>query len=415
MGCASSKECKRSTERLALSAAEGATRTPALLLLASAPPGWPARRLKHVMVSGAGEAQVSGIYTQDGVHDGVAKYSNLQQVSLMRYRFRSGNPYWFLTFRDQSGKPSLDKDFYRTALSESPLPPEEGWVTTADNPPTVGPRPLPRIVCCFEDAADAARAAAPPALPFPASWVSPAQGQSFRTTVAPSKAVYHQVEELLSQTYLRRATRDRRRSKVPSRLHLRNLQRFESSSAWQAYSEKKAQIIQRRGKCPRMEELPGCEGRPVLTHSFFASRELSAECNEFFLWHGTKPGAAMGIVDTGFLIEKAGMVHGAMFGRGAYFGESSCKADEYAEDSTGLHKGLFAMLLCRVCCGKLHYTLHPDADTIEAERAAGVIDGVLGDRERAVGTYREFVVFDQAQVYPEFMFVYAREYDDEAE
>ena len=33
---------------------------------------------------------------------------------------------------------------------------------------------------------------------------------------------------------------------------------------------------------------------------------------------------------------------------------------------------------------------------------------LLGDREAAVGTYREFIVYDGAQVYPEFAIIYER-------
>ena len=36
-------------------------------------------------------------------------------------------------------------------------------------------------------------------------------------------------------------------------------------------------------------------------------------------------------------------------------------------------------------------------------------DSVLGDRQASVGTYREFVVYDQYRVYPEYMIMYSRE------
>ena len=36
---------------------------------------------------------------------------------------------------------------------------------------------------------------------------------------------------------------------------------------------------------------------------------------------------------------------------------------------------------------------------------------VLGDREAVVDTYREFVVFDDAQIYPEYVIIYTRSFD----
>lgn len=36
-------------------------------------------------------------------------------------------------------------------------------------------------------------------------------------------------------------------------------------------------------------------------------------------------------------------------------------------------------------------------------------DSVLGDRQKARGTYREFVIFDSALAYPEYIVIYRRE------
>merc|ERR1712178_448144 len=38
-------------------------------------------------------------------------------------------------------------------------------------------------------------------------------------------------------------------------------------------------------------------------------------------------------------------------------------------------------------------------------------DCVCGDRESKVHTYREFIFFDEAQIYPEFTVIYRRQYD----
>ncbi len=51
-----------------------------------------------------------------------------------------------------------------------------------------------------------------------------------------------------------------------------------------------------------------------------------------------------------------------------------------------------------------------DLPAIEEALQTGDYDSVLGDREHAVGTYREFVVFSEDLVYPEYICIYERFY-----
>ena len=65
------------------------------------------------------------------------------------------------------------------------------------------------------------------------------------------------------------------------------------------------------------------------------------------------------------------------------------------------------MLLCRVCLGEI-YTIY-DFD-LKAERhvleSGGRYHSLLGDRETRKRTYREFIVYDEKQVYPEYAIIY---------
>merc|ERR1712228_490009 len=106
-----------------------------------------------------------------------------------------------------------------------------------------------------------------------------------------------------------------------------------------------------------------------------------------------------------FSVDLAGSSSGALYGPGIYLAENSSKSDEYAQDDkSGVYQGLYAMLLCRVVCGKLLYTdeVVPNKDKLvqSCTGSDAAFDGVLGDRAKAKGTYREFVIFDSAQVYP---------------
>lgn len=100
-----------------------------------------------------------------------------------------------------------------------------------------------------------------------------------------------------------------------------------------------------------------------------------------------------------------------MFGRGMYFAESATKADEY---TTRGDDGQHCLLVCRVLLGKLKHVdnRNPWSITSELEQSChastGSHDAVLGDRERCVGTYREFVTYGADAIYPAYIVWYNR-------
>uniref|UniRef100_A0A7S4VC97 Poly [ADP-ribose] polymerase n=1 Tax=Alexandrium monilatum TaxID=311494 RepID=A0A7S4VC97_9DINO len=143
---------------------------------------------------------------------------------------------------------------------------------------------------------------------------------------------------------------------------------------------------------------------------------LETGVNEFLLFHGTKPSACESICKSDFMVRLAGSNAGALYGPGIYFAECSSKSDEYAsDDPTGIYSGLYAMLLCRVTCGRTLYTdeVHPNVDDLVRRcTVTGEYDSVLGDREKARGTYREFIVFNNDQAYPAYVIIYKRLTED---
>jgi hypothetical protein len=131
--------------------------------------------------------------------------------------------------------------------------------------------------------------------------------------------------------------------------------------------------------------------------------------NECWLWHGCSEAAASGITDSAFDLAKAG---NGLFGRGLYFGESCMKADEYTGTDA---RGLCPLLLCRVLLGRGNYCNAKDPIAIRAElenscvpAKGGDFHSVIGDREPIRGTFREFVIFNDDQVLPEYIVWYRR-------
>mmetsp|Transcript_44900 Transcript_44900/g.81944 ORF Transcript_44900/g.81944 Transcript_44900/m.81944 type:complete len:474 (-) Transcript_44900:65-1486(-) len=215
------------------------------------------------------------------------------------------------------------------------------------------------------------------------------------------------LESALRSTFKARKTRDRG-GEMPSGLKLVNCHRVENSRLWALYEKRKSQLKSKRPQgCTSVTDHMGA----VSTTSALGplSSDLDATVNEFYLWHGTSPAGATGVSAEGFRMEMSGSTTGSMFGPGAYFAECSSKADEYSQGGDGVYAGMFALLLCRVVCGEMLRQTRPNKSEIDSALQSGIADAVLGDREASVGTYREFVVFNSACIYPEYVLLYVRE------
>ncbi|CAE7586462.1 unnamed protein product [Symbiodinium natans] len=93
-----------------------------------------------------------------------------------------------------------------------------------------------------------------------------------------------------------------------------------------------------------------------------------------------------------------------------YTAECSSKSDEYGRDDGGnTYPSLHAMLVCKCFVG-VPYVTDAAGDHVMTARDGGH-HCICGDREAKVGTYREFIFFDERQVYPEYAIIYRRQYD----
>lgn len=229
-------------------------------------------------------------------------------------------------------------------------------------------------------------------------------------------------QRLLDETWTAKATRDRRGG-LPERLVVRKVQRIEGLALWNRFSRRRRDMsLAHSGhSCTPVEEMRGGSGsgiRPVRTQRVCeAASDLLGPCqrgvNEHYLFHGTSPAGALGIIQRGFDMSKAGSSTGQMFGPGAYFAEASSKFDEYARPDE--LSGMCAVLVCRVLCGEMYHALRQlEVNVLADPNFATKYSGVLGDREASVGTYREFVVFSPEQIYPEYLIIYDRQYGSDS-
>jgi len=209
-----------------------------------------------------------------------------------------------------------------------------------------------------------------------------------------------------------RRTRDRRNPlatslKVEEVLHVANAENY------LGYSRRREEI---RAAFAALDPADRAEDFDIKTQavsmkgvSFHPDEPVDASINEVWLWHGTSKEGVHGITDTDFDMGRAGSAAGTMFGRGLYFAESCMKSDEYTKADD---RNWNPLILCRVTCGRLFHCdwKRPSDRKEELEEMCrtGGYHCILGDRQKVRGTYREYIVFDNDQVYPEYIVWYSR-------
>eukprot|EP00434_Breviolum_minutum_P031902 symbB.v1.2.028212.t4/scaffold2925.1/size97224/2 len=133
-------------------------------------------------------------------------------------------------------------------------------------------------------------------------------------------------------------------------------------------------------------------------------KELSSSANELWLFHGTREAAAECITENEFQVRMAGSNRGTMFGPGIYLADSVTKSDEYTDpDPTGLR----TMILCRCTMGRAIRQEGGGRECMKVCQAGG-FHSVKGRR-----AYNEYIVYDENQVYPEYIIWYRRVYNIE--
>eukprot|EP00928_Gymnodinium_smaydae_P072711 TRINITY_DN56013_c0_g1_i1.p1 TRINITY_DN56013_c0_g1~~TRINITY_DN56013_c0_g1_i1.p1 ORF type:complete len:891 (+),score=144.39 TRINITY_DN56013_c0_g1_i1:82-2754(+) len=252
--------------------------------------------------------------------------------------------------------------------------------------------------------------------------------KNFDQMVYLDRRKHEMFDDMLRSTYREKCTRDRPCPKgtcakraggcacnqpganpgLPTSFRVRRVIRVEDSFMWAKYVQKREEIREKRAEEALEPFDPPMQSDEVADMHPELFGDLDNSVNEVYLWHGTNVRAALSIAQDDFRIDLAGDNTGTMYGRGAYCAESSTKADEYATDEPGgYYEGVYAMLLCRATMGKYYYTEERE-ESAGDKVLAGDYDSTLGDRLKSVGTFRELVIYDSDQIYPEYIVVYTR-------
>ncbi|KAK3604570.1 hypothetical protein CHS0354_026261 [Potamilus streckersoni] len=202
-------------------------------------------------------------------------------------------------------------------------------------------------------------------------------------------------------------------------LKVTKVQRLENLELYEKYAQCQQTLFHKAGVKGLFEPLEkhlNAKSGEVLTSNGMVSmlqKELYPEINEFFLFHGTKPENVDAIVKQGLDFRIAS--DNAMFGKGVYFAESSTKADQYTDQRFQRDTKEKRMFLCRVSMGEIGVYNQPrnlkrapcmesgcESDKCGHENR---YDSVVGD---GTWIFREFLIYERYQSYPEYLVTYQR-------
>mmetsp|Transcript_31851 Transcript_31851/g.101631 ORF Transcript_31851/g.101631 Transcript_31851/m.101631 type:complete len:1006 (-) Transcript_31851:99-3116(-) len=150
----------------------------------------------------------------------------------------------------------------------------------------------------------------------------------------------------------------------------------------------------------------------VSTWRDWMKRELLQDktSNEVFLFHGTRQNVVDAILSCGLDERVCSM--GGLFGAGIYLAENSSKSDEYCVPDA---RGICSMFLVRAVLGMPYEAEHPMPNTRlpPASADSRPHDSVIGVTRSThpsafLHKYREFIVYDRRQTYPEFLIEFRR-------
>eukprot|EP00105_Crassostrea_gigas_P028096 XP_011449639.1 PREDICTED: uncharacterized protein LOC105343839 [Crassostrea gigas] len=215
------------------------------------------------------------------------------------------------------------------------------------------------------------------------------------------------------------------------RLRVKKVEIIENLDLFKIYNIKRCEMLKnslndKRSFPRKLEKIPRCEGIQNITskgeimteknNSKRLMKDIIPELNEVYLFHGTKKDYVANIISKG-VDPKLGSDEG-MFGRGVYGCESSTKADQYADDKDkrGTEGRMFLM---RFLLGHMYLTEKPNKYKLPpcyhcrrdccTNQSHQPYDSVVGVKQQSGGLFREFVVYEKNQCYPEYLITYTRE------
>ncbi|XP_021352046.1 uncharacterized protein LOC110449485, partial [Mizuhopecten yessoensis] len=204
-----------------------------------------------------------------------------------------------------------------------------------------------------------------------------------------------------------------------SQLVVRKVERIENFSLFEGYSNERRLFFKHKAKgssrCLALEATSQQTKGAIQTSKYIDSHLLSdtfKDINEHYFFHGTDDERIKRISESGLDPRYGG---NGMFGQGIYGAECSIKADQYADSAKTRQLGGRKMLLMRLLLGDMFVTSTPfkyslpPCKTCNKEKCINhsyTYNSVVADGQ---WLFREFVVYDKNQCYPEYIITYDRQ------
>jgi hypothetical protein len=174
--------------------------------------------------------------------------------------------------------------------------------------------------------------------------------------------------------------------------------RIHNPRLWEEYQSEKSRIlalIRHHGEPP----FKHAEHKINFQTTMRDLPTLDHELNEAYLLHAASYKAIDAIRNYGFEPKKS---FRGLFGAGSYFAEDMTKADQYIDpkDET------IYVFLARVCMGRPDITTEPCPDRREPRGYPEDFHSTVGEKMRnntKIRRFREFVIYERRQAYPEFI------------
>merc|ERR1712070_287587 len=192
---------------------------------------------------------------------------------------------------------------------------------------------------------------------------------------------------------------DQREAGNYRRLDVLKVERIKNPTLWNKYrAERQAQYRQEAvaASLGISTTTFGTNGLPVTFNSLGPEFDFEESVNECLLFHSTSADKAKLICETGF---ENRIANNGLYGAGCYFAEDSSKSDQYAQAS----ETVFPMFVARVTLGQYPMVTQigfDDRILPEIKAGSGIrYTSLIGES----GVHREFVVYEKAQAFPEYL------------
>lgn len=189
------------------------------------------------------------------------------------------------------------------------------------------------------------------------------------------------------------------------RIVLSRILEIENVERWQAFLQ-----CRKRIRLNSAKNMVALEDQALLFTSslqtFAAEHGISAtQLNEVMLFHGASVAESIAVEGFDYRLAKQGF-----YGKGTYFSTQACKAHQYAVSSPR------TIMISRVTLGNPHFATAVDKTMVRPPNVPGstkrhdsviVKPGPMRGHPHGEQTHTEFVIFESAQAYPEYILEYA--------